>query len=44
MHENSNKSMLSLIAGPYHSGTNDDPASTQTVDQETGLALIELAA
>jgi hypothetical protein len=26
MHENSNKSMLILIAGPYRSGTNDDPA------------------
>jgi len=26
MRENSNKSMLILIAGPYRSGTNDDPA------------------
>src|SRR5215472_5729744 len=26
MRENSNKSMLMLIAGPYRSGTNDDPA------------------
>jgi len=40
MTENSNKAMMILIAGPYRSGTNDDPALIRNnVEQMESYAL-----